>query len=150
MCFMKKLLVGISVLATGCTSLSTDLKLVTEGSEISELKVFRESAFQNGAISMYVGESDKYFLRLSSGQHGSVKMNSGVHTIQAKADASPSSSIEIELKPNETTCLKGSPNKAALGAVVIPIVGNMVPSFVLTEIKCPADQAEEANGSRNS
>ena len=62
---MKKLMFVFSILlVSGCTTLSKDVVLVSEGGETSKLLVYRDSAFQNAMVSLYVGKSDEYFMKL--------------------------------------------------------------------------------------
>ena len=139
---MKKLMFVFSILlVSGCTTLSKDVVLVSEGGETSKLLVYRDSAFQNAMVSLYVGKSDEYFMKLRNGQYGVVEMDAGPYVIQAKADASPSSLIQVNLKPDEITCLEGAPNKQALGAVFSPLMANAVPAFLLTQVDCPSAEA---------
>jgi hypothetical protein len=126
-------------MTTGCTSLSNDVKLVTDSNkEPAKLLVYREGAFQAGAVSLYVGKDDKYFLKLRNDQYGEVNIDAGSHTLLAKADASPSSELQVTLLPKERLCLASKPNPKMLGAVIIPLVANMVPTFVLEQIECPS------------
>ncbi|WP_339676512.1 hypothetical protein [uncultured Zhongshania sp.] len=137
---MKKLLILSLVALSGCTTLSKDYVLVTEGNDTSQLLVYRESSYQAGAVSLYVGEGDKYFLKLRNDQYSVIEINSGNHILQAKADASPASILEITLPPGETKCVASKPNQEMLGAVMIPIIANMVPSFLLEEKACPTPE----------
>ena len=128
-------------LATGCTSVSKNVELVTKNNEeIADLLVYRESAFQAGAVSLYIGKNDEYFLELANDEYGQVKIDAGKYVIQAKASGSPSSEIAIELKTNQTICLASKPNPEMLGAIAIPLVANMVPTFVLEQVTCPSEE----------
>ena len=125
---------------TGCTSLSKNVELVSGTGETSQLLVYRESKFQNALVSMYVGKSKEYFMKLRSGQYGVVTIDSGQYVFMAKADASPASLIQVKLEPGEMTCLSGEPNPQALEAVFIPFRANMIPAFLLTEVDCPSEE----------
>lgn len=137
---MKKLLILSLIVLSGCTTLSGDYVLVTEGSETSKLLIYRESAFQAGAVSLYVGEGDHYFLKLRNDQYSVLEINSGNHVLRAKADASPASTLGIYLAPGDTACIASKPNRKMLGAALIPIIANMVPSFLLEEKECPTSK----------
>lgn len=134
---MKKSLIFSLVLLPGCTTLSNDYVLVTEGKDTSKLLVYREASFQAGATSLYIGENDKYFIKLRNDQYSVVDIDSGEHVLQAKADASPASTLDINLAPGKTKCVASRPNRKMLWAAIIPIVANMVPSFLLEEKACP-------------
>ena len=128
----------VTLVATGCTSLSNDVKLVTDSNkETAKLLVYREGAFQAGAVSLFVGKDDKYFLKLRNNQYGEVDIDSGSHILQAKAHASPSSETQITLLPKEKVCLASKPNPKMLGAIIVPLVANMVPNFILEQVECP-------------
>ncbi len=130
------------LLLSGCTTVSKNVKLVTENSnEAAVLLVYRESAFQAGAVSLYIGKNDEYFLELANDEFGLVKIDAGKYFIQAKASGSPSSEIEVDLVANQTTCLASIPNPEMLGATIIPLVANMVPTFVLEKVTCPSEEA---------
>ncbi|WP_372860785.1 hypothetical protein [Spongiibacter sp.] len=137
---MKKLIILGLIVLSGCTTLSNDYSFVTEGSETSELLVYRESAFQAGAASLYVGEGDQYFMKLRNDQYSVVEIDSGNHVLQAKADASPASILEVDLVPGKTTCIASKPNREMLGAAIIPIIANMVPTFLLEKTECPTPE----------
>ena len=89
---------------------------------------------------MYLGEDDKYFVKLRNNQYSKFKINSGEHLFQAKADASPSSKLKINLPENTTVCLRALPNPQMLGAVAVPIVANMVPTFIIEKTECPSSE----------
>lgn len=103
---------------TGCTTLSKDVILVTESSEAATVVIYRESAFQAGAVSLLVGKDNKYFAALRNNSYTSFQIDPGTHILQAKADGAPASSIEITPAKNETICLAGKPNPKMLGAAV--------------------------------
>ncbi|MDP5137326.1 hypothetical protein [Rheinheimera baltica] len=131
--------------STGCTSISKDVRLVSDtNKDIASLLIYREKAFQAGAVSLYVGKDDKYFMELGNDEYGQVEIDAGKHLIQAKASGSPSSALQIELAKNQTVCLLSKPNPEMLGAMLIPLVANMVPTFVLEQVDCPS--AEKLKG----
>ncbi|MBO9492042.1 hypothetical protein J7384_16900 [Endozoicomonas sp. G2_1] len=134
---MRYLIILLATFLSACTSLSKGVQLVTEGNSTSEVLVYRTGAFQAGAVSMYFGENNKYFVKLRNNQFSQFKINSGEHIFQAKADASPSSTLNVNLPENTLTCLHVEPNPDMLGAVIVPIVANMVPTFVLKSVDCP-------------
>ncbi|RUO18512.1 hypothetical protein CWE08_11385 [Aliidiomarina iranensis] len=133
------------IVFTGCTSISTDAQLVTNTNKgTASILVYRESAFQAGGVSLFVGKDDEYFMELRNNQYAQVEIDAGKHLIQAKASGSPPSSIDIELEENKTVCLAGKPNPEMAGAMLIPFVANMVPTFTLEKVSCPsAEKLEE-------
>ena len=136
---MKQICVLLSVLISGCASVSSDVKLTHEGVPQAELLVFRESASLAAGMGLYFGESDNYFFVLSNDEYARVKIDAGGHLFQAKAHASPAFELKLNLDPGKTTCIKGHANTAAAGAMLIPIIGNTVSSFVLEEVDCPSE-----------
>lgn len=60
--------------------------------------------------------------------------NAGKYTLQAKASGSPAFEFPIEIEAGKLTCLKGGVDDASRGAVIIPIVGNMVNSYQLEKL----------------
>lgn len=137
---MKYLTMLFLLCLSGCTTLSENVQLVSANTEPAHIIIYRTSAFQAGAVSMYLGENDQYFIKLRNDQYASVTLDSGKHVFQAKADASPSSELAITLKPHTKTCLMVEPNPDMLGAVMVPLIANMVPTFVLKNIACPNDE----------
>ena len=136
---IKKLILATFMAITGCTSISNDVEVVTAGSSTSEILVYRESKFHASATGLYVGKNDKYFMKLKNGQFSTETINSGKHIFQAKADASPASTIDVELAPGETVCLKAEPNPETLKAIAFPIIGNILPTFLLKKVDCPTE-----------
>ena len=134
---MRIIFILVVIFLSACTTVTKNMKLVTEGHDTASLLVYRPAAFQAGAVSLYIGKNSKYFMALGNNQYAKVKIDSGKHLLQAKASGSPSSELEIVLLPNSTNCIKSSPNKAMLGAIIIPLVANMVPTFELEEVECP-------------
>jgi hypothetical protein len=136
---MKKIMLIPLLALSGCASVATDAVLTHEGSPQGELLVYRESAFLAGGVGLYVGESDKYFFVLDNSEYAKVKIDAGEYVFQAKAHASPASELRVTVKPDQLTCLKGKPNSAVAAAMMIPIVGNTVSSFVLEQVECPVN-----------
>lgn len=136
---MKKIGLLLPVFIAACASISTDVKLTHEGVPQAELLVFREPALLAGGMGLYFGESDKYFFILENGEYSRVKIDAGEHVFQAKAHASPAFDLKVDVKTGKTTCIKGKANPKVAGVVLIPLVGNMVSSFMLEEVECPSD-----------
>jgi len=138
---MKYILAGFLICMVGCTSISHDMKLVSNPDSTTEVVVYRKGAFHAGAVSMYLGENNKYFLSLRNDEYAKFSIDSGAHLFQVDADASPPSELAVTLEPGAKVCFKVKPNPATLGAAVIPILGNMLPSFVMEESGCPSEEA---------
>ncbi|HIG62451.1 MAG TPA: hypothetical protein EYQ22_16330 [Gammaproteobacteria bacterium] len=137
---MKYLVMVIAIFLSGCTTLSKNVQLVSEGTTQSEIVIYRASAFQAGAVSMYLGEKNRYFIELQNNQYAKFMIDSGNHLFQAKANASPASELYLETKPNVKYCLTVEPNPDMLGAVIIPLIANMVPTFIVKDTSCPGDE----------
>jgi hypothetical protein len=102
-----------------------------------EILVYREPASLASWVGLYFGESDKYFFVLDNKEYSRVKIDAGEHVFQAKAHASPAFELKVRVDPDKTTCLKGSANLAVAGAIIIPILGNTLNTFVLEVVECP-------------
>lgn len=138
---MKKIIVFATVaLLTSCASVSKDMTLVSGNAPTTELLIYLPSTFHIGGHSMYVGKENKYFVNLGGDEYAIIKIDSGTYKFQVKADGSPVSELNIALLPNEKVCLEGKPNPKAYGAFAVPILANMVPTFVLEKVDCPQDQ----------
>ncbi len=137
---MKKLFIALSILLYGCTSLTPNMQLVTEGKPQSEILIYRDWAFHNGGVGLFVGVGDQYFVKLGNDDYVIANIDSGSYVFQAKAHASPPSELEIELASNTRVCLQGKPNSAALGAALMPIVATMIPAFKLHVVNCPDNE----------
>jgi len=135
---MKQISLLAGIALSGCTSLSNNVNLVTKSSsETAILLVYRQSAFQAGAVSLYVGKSGEYFIELRNNQYAEVNIDAGAYIIQAKASGAPASEIAIKLSSNEKVYLASEHNPEMLGAIAIPIIANMVPTFILKKVECP-------------
>jgi hypothetical protein len=136
---MKKLLILLVVICTGCTSITKDVQLATPDSPQAEVVIYRPGTFAAGCCSMFIGLNDKYFGALRNNQYISVKVNAGTYDFQVKGDGSPSSSLRVNLKPDTKVCLASNINPATAGVVIIPLVANMIAWFQLGEVPCPND-----------
>lgn len=127
------------VIMSGCSSISKNMEIATEGRLQTEVIISRPAAFAAGANDMLVGFDDKYFGALGNNQFMKVNINSGAYSFQVKANGSAASSLVVNLKPNEKVCLKSNINSAVAGVALIPLIANMVSWFELTEVPCPDD-----------
>lgn len=130
----------LASLTSGCVTLSKDVNLTSGASDKSTLLIYRERAFFAALVSLYIGKDDKYFMKLRNNQYDEIEINSGEHLLQAKADASPASLLTVILEPNAKICLSAKPNPDLAAAMIVPLVANMIPTFLLEEVECPGDQ----------
>ncbi|HCS27453.1 MAG TPA: hypothetical protein DIW43_08355 [Spongiibacteraceae bacterium] len=137
---MKRIFVLATIVLSGCASLSENVALTSNGIEPSKVLIYREGSFHAGGASLYVGKDEQYFLKLKNDQYSQFFIDSGRHLLQAKASGSPASTLELDLLPGQTTCVKARPNAKSLGAILIPIVGNMVPTFMMENVSCPTQE----------
>lgn len=137
---MKKFVVLAAVVLSGCASVTENLDLTSNNSPASKVLVYREGSFHAGGTSLLIGREEQYFLKLKNDQYSEFEIDSGRQVLQAKASGSPASQLELDLAPGEKTCLKAKPNPKSLGAILIPLVGNMVPTFNMSKVPCPSDE----------
>jgi hypothetical protein len=131
-------MIVVAIFLSGCTTLSKNVQLVSASTTQSEIVIYRASAFQAGAVSMYLGGKNLYFIELQNNQYDKFMIDSGNHLFRAKANASPASQLYLEMKPNVKYCLAVEPNPDRLGAVIIPLIANMVPTFIGKNTSCPS------------
>ena len=127
------LLIGVS----GCTTIHKDIQHVTNTQTSAELIVYRESGFMAGAVDAMFGENDKYFMELANGEFARFLIDSGKHTFQVDVDGAPEFELKVTLNPNSTTCIKVESNPKLAGTALIPLVANLNPNFVMSEVDCP-------------
>jgi hypothetical protein len=134
---MRKLFFLMAALLASCASLTENVQLRTEGKPEARLLIYREPAYVNSAMDLYFGENGKYFLTLQNGYYTEIKIDAGKHVFLAGSSATSSNSLEIELVAGQLNCIKASLNSAALGSVLIPILGNAVGAFTMEKVECP-------------
>jgi hypothetical protein len=134
---MNRLLVLLVFIISGCSTVTKNMELATEGHAQTEVTLYRPSAFPAAANGMLVGLDEKYFVSLKNNQYVKIKINSGTYNFQVKANGSPASSLRINLEPNKKVCLKSNINPAVAGVAIVPLVANMVSWFQLSEVTCP-------------
>ncbi|MEC4091184.1 hypothetical protein [Pseudoalteromonas rubra] len=125
-------------LASGCTTIHKNVQHVTNTNKpASDLLVYREPGFMAGAVDAMFGENNKYFMKLSNGEFARFKIDSGEHTFQVDVDGAPEFELKVLLTPGSMTCIKVESNPNLGGAVLIPLVANLTPNFIMSEVKCP-------------
>lgn len=131
-------LLFISIGVSGCTTIHKDIKHVTNSVPTSELLVYRESGFMAGAVDALFGKNNMYFIELSNGEFGRFKIDSGKHTFQVDVDGAPEFELEITLLADSKACVKIESNPKLAGASLIPLVANLTPNFIMSEVPCSA------------
>jgi hypothetical protein len=137
---MRVYIVFLVFLISGCSSITKNMEIATEGTPQTDVVIFRPSAFAAGSNDMLIGFDDKYFGAIRNNQFMKVKINSGTYNFQVKANGSPASRLMVTLKPNEKVCFVSSINSAVVGVAIIPLVANLVSWFKLSEVSCPEEQ----------
>lgn len=137
---MKVIFLLFVFFVAGCSSITSNMALVSEGKPQSEVIFYRPSAFPAAANDMLIGFNKKYFAALRNSQYIKVKIDSGTYDFQVKANGSQASNLKVTLKPNQTVCIKSNINPAVGGVVLVPLVANMVSWFQLTEVPCPDEK----------
>jgi hypothetical protein len=128
------------LLLAGCSSVTKNMELSTQGAPQTEVVVYRPVAFPAAASGMLLGFNNQYFASLRNNQYIKFKIDSGVHDLQVKANGSQVSNLKLTLKPDEKVCIKSNINPAAIGVALVPLVANMVSWFQLAEVPCPEDK----------
>jgi len=121
---------------SSCTTIHKDIKHVTNTESSSQLMVYRESGFMAGAVDAMFGENNMYFMKLSNGDFGRFKIDSGKHTFQVDVDGAPEFELEVTLIANSRTCVKIESNPKLAGAGFIPLMANITPNFIMSEVPC--------------
>ena len=122
----------------GCTTIHKNVQHVTNTNKpVSELLVYRESGFMAGAVDAMFGENNKYFMELANGEFARFKIDSGEHTFQVDVDGAPEFELKVALTPDSMTCIKVESNPDLGGAALIPLLANLTPNFIMSEVKCP-------------
>lgn len=136
---MKTLFLLFVLFLSGCSSVTNNMMLATEGTPQTEVILYRPSAFPAAANGMLVGFNENYFATLRNNQYIRVKINSGTYDFQAKANGSQASNLKLTLEPDQKVCIKSNINPTVAAAALIPLVANMVSWFQLSEVPCPDD-----------
>ena len=93
-----------------------------------------------GAINAMFGENNQYFMELGNGDYGRFNIDAGQHTFQVDVDGAPEYELNMTLIPDITTCIKVESNPDLVGVVLIPLVANLTPNFIMTPVKCPTKE----------
>lgn len=137
---MKKLIIFAAVFLSGCASVTENVVLTSNNSTPSKVLIYREGSFHAGGSSLLIGRDEKYFIKLKNDQYAEFEIDSGRQVLEAKASGSPASQLALDLVPGQKTCIKAEPNPKSLGAILIPIIGNMVPTFNISKVPCPTEK----------
>jgi hypothetical protein len=124
-------------MASGCSTISKDMTLATEGSPQSEVLIYRPGAFPAGANAMLIGYGGQYFGSLRNNQYMRFQVNSGVYDFQVKANGSSAFELPVKLEPDSTVCMRSSINPAVVGVSLVPFAANLIAWFNLSQVDCP-------------
>lgn len=134
---VRFLAVLLMVLASGCSTISPNMTLTTEGSPQAEVLIYRPGAFPAGANGMMIGYGDEYFGSLRNNQYMRFQIDAGTYDFQVKANGSPAFKLPVKLEPDATVCLRSSINPAVTGVALLPFAANLIAWFHLNEVECP-------------
>lgn len=137
-CMNKFLLLPLAVLA-GCASMKTSTPVVAPGQPTATVLVYREPAFNSGAVSMYFGEGDRYYLALRNGQYGELTLPAGSHRFLVTTQGSQDFFLDAELEANDRVCFKAFASPENYAKVIVPILMNLTSIFSLERVECPSD-----------
>jgi hypothetical protein len=137
---MKITLLLFFFFVSGCSSVTKNVVLASDGKPQTDVIFYRPSAFPAAANDMLVGFNQKYFAALRNNQYIKIRIDSGTYDFQVKANGSQASNLKLTLKPDQKVCIKSNINPAVGGVALVPLVANMVSWFQLEEVPCPDEK----------
>mgnify|MGYP003626803181 FL=1 len=145
--FKYSILISMAFLFAGCTNVDVNREpnWTSEGSDLSEVLVFRGKKWWYGRVESGFGSTENYVVALKNNQYSVVPVPVGENIFQViGAGGSPPYKFDMSITDDERKCIEIRGNSASMSMILVPIIGFMIPSFIASEVECPSgDQLSE-------
>lgn len=133
----------MAFLFSGCTTVDVNREptWTREGSDLSEVLVFRGKKWWYGRVESGFGSTENYVVALKNNQYSVVPVPVGENIFQViGAGGSPAYKFDISINNDVRKCIEISGNSASMSMILVPILGFMIPSFIANEVECPSGE----------
>jgi hypothetical protein len=135
----RVVVLGLVVMAIGCTPARIATLEPPPEAERSEVLVYRGSAFNAGGMTAIFGVDRNDYLKLGTDTYAELRLVPKTYEFFVRTnEADRPFRLTIELKQNDRRCLEAYPNPKNLMKVPLFFVGYWLGNtFLLKEVDCP-------------
>lgn len=134
------LLLSITVLIAGCSSLPLAPLAAPDVANRAEVVIYRVYAFNAGGVPLAVGTGGQAFASLGTSEYVAAFVPPGSHAFFVQAGSANPATVSVALKSGERACLKTEADPANLGKVLLPpLLMATGYAFTLEQTPCPSE-----------